>query len=238
MAEAKNYLVVGGSSGIGLALVKELSDRGEAVFVGSRTNDKLAGLGGVHHLKLDVQHSPDHLEGLPEALHGVAYCPGTIRLKPFSRLTRQDFLEDLQVNFLGAVALIQACMPQLKKATTGTSILLFSTVAVTTGMPFHASIAAAKGAVEGLTRSLAAELAPRIRVNAIAPSLTDTPLATGLLSSEEKRQAAAERHPLKRIGSPQEIARLAAFLLSDSAAWLTGQIVHVDGGMGALRLFR
>lgn len=238
MADAKNYLVVGGSSGIGLELVKELADRGEAVFVGSRTNDKLAGLGGVHHLKIDVQHPPDHLEGLPEALHGVAYCPGTIRLKPFSRLTREDFLEDLQVNFLGAVALIQACMPQLKKATTGASILLFSTVAVTTGMPFHASIAGAKGAVEGLTRSLAAELAPRIRVNAIAPSLTDTPLATGLLSSEEKRQAAAERHPLKRIGSPREIARLAAFLLSDSAGWLTGQVLHVDGGMGALRLFR
>ena len=238
MADAKNYLVVGGSSGIGLALVQELADRGESVFVGSRTNDKLAGLRGVRYLKIDVQQPPDHLEGLPEVLHGVAYCPGTIRLKPFSRLTRQDFLEDLQVNYLGAVVLIQACLAHLKNSATGASILLFSTVAVKTGMPFHASIAGAKGAVEGLTRSLAAELAPRIRVNAIAPSLTDTPLATGLLSSEEKRQAAAERHPLKRIGSPQDIARLAAFLLSDAAGWLTGQVVHLDGGMGALRLFR
>jgi NAD(P)-dependent dehydrogenase (short-subunit alcohol dehydrogenase family) len=238
MIDAKNYLVVGGSSGIGFELVKELVNRGDEICVGSRTNDKLAGLRGVRHLRLDVKQPPEHLDGLPEVLHGVAYCPGTIRLKPFSRLTPQDLMEDLQVNFLGAVSLIQACMTNLKNSTTGASILLFSTVAVGTGMPFHASIAGAKGAVEGLTRSLAAELAPRIRVNAIAPSLTDTPLATGLLSSEEKRQAAAERHPLKRIGSPQDIARLAAFLLSDSASWLTGQVLHVDGGMSALRVFR
>jgi NAD(P)-dependent dehydrogenase (short-subunit alcohol dehydrogenase family) len=178
------------------------------------------------------------LEGLPDVLHGLVYCPGTLRLKPIQRLTREDFLEDLQVNYLGAVRLIQACLPNLKKSPTGASILLFSTVAVTTGMPFHASIAGAKGAVEGLARSLAAELAPRIRVNAIAPSLTDTPLAESLLSSEEKRHAAAERHPLKRVGSPKDIARLASFLLSDAASWVTGQVLHVDGGMGALRLFR
>jgi len=175
---------------------------------------------------------------LPDGLHGVVYCPGTIRLKPIQRLTREDFLEDLQINFLGAVHVIQACLPNLKKSPTGASILLFSTVAVTTGMPFHASIAGAKGAVEGLTRSLAAELAPRIRVNAIAPSLTDTPLAAGLLSSEEKRQAAAERHPMKRIGSAQDIARLALFLLSDDAGWITGQVFHADGGMSALRTFK
>ena len=162
----------------------------------------------------------------------------TIRLKPFQRLTRDDFLEDFQINFLGAVHVIQACLPNLKKSPTGASILLFSTVAVTTGMPFHASIAGAKGAVEGLTRSLAAELASRIRVNAIAPSLTDTPLAVNLLSSEEKRQAAAERHPMKRIGSVQDIARLALFLLSDDAGWITGQVFHADGGMSALRTFK
>ena len=116
--------------------------------------------------------------------------------------------------------------------------MLFSTVAVQTGMPFHASIASAKGAVEGLTRALAAEFAPRIRVNAIAPSLTETPLAESLLSSEDKRRASAERHPLKRIGSPQDIARLAVHLLSDSGSWISGQIIHVDGGMGALRVFK
>jgi 3-oxoacyl-[acyl-carrier protein] reductase len=236
--DAKKYFIVGGSSGIGFEIVNELSHRGDDIYVGSRTSDKLTGLRGVHHLNLDVTQPPDLLEGLPEALHGVAYCPGTIRLKPFQRLTREDFLEDLQVNFIGAAHMIKACLPNLKNSATGASIVLFSTVAVTTGMPFHTSIAAAKGAVEGLTRSLAAELAPRIRVNAIAPSLTDTPLAASMLSSDEKRQAAAERHPMKRIGSPHDIARLAVFLLSDSASWLTGQVLHVDGGMGALRVFR
>ena len=234
----RNFLIVGGSSGIGLEIVNELRTQGDEIYVGSRTSDKLAGLERVHHLKLDVKEPPQHLEGLPDVLHGFVYCPGTIRLKPFQRLTRDDFLEDLQINFLGAVHLIQACLPNLKKSPTGASILLFSTVAVTTGMPFHASIAGAKGAVEGLARSLAAELAPRIRVNAIAPSLTDTPLAVNLLSSEEKRQAAAERHPMKRIGSAQDIARLALFLLSDDAGWITGQVFHADGGMGALRTFK
>lgn len=236
--ETKKYFIVGGSSGIGFEIVKELSNRGDEIYVASRTSDKLTGLRGVHHLRFDVSQPPDLLEGLPEVLHGLAYCPGTIRLKPFQRLTREDFLEDLQVNFLGAAHIIKACLPNLKNSTAGASIVLFSTVAVATGMPFHASIAGAKGAVEGLTRSLAAELAPRIRVNAIAPSLTDTPLAASLLSSDEKRQAAAERHPMKRIGSPHDIARLAAFLLSDSASWLTGQVLHVDGGMSALRVFR
>jgi len=236
--DTKKYLIVGGSSGIGFEIVNELSNRRDEIYVASRTSDKIAGLRGVHHLRLDVSQPPDLLEGLPEVLHGLAYCPGTIRLKPFQRLTREDFLEDLQVNFLGAAHIIKACLPNLKNSTTGASIVMFSTVAVATGMPFHASIAGAKGAVEGLTRSLAAELTPRIRVNAIAPSLTDTPLAASLLSSDEKRQAAADRHPIKRIGSPQDIARLAVFLLSDTASWVTGQVLHVDGGLGTLRVFR
>jgi 3-oxoacyl-[acyl-carrier protein] reductase len=162
----------------------------------------------------------------------------TIVLKPFQRLTVENFLEDFNINFLGAVKVIQSCLDRLKKASDGASIVLFSTVAVKAGMAFHASVASAKGAVEGLTRSLAAEFAPRIRVNAIAPSLTDTPLAQNLLSSAERRQASAERHPLKRIGSPRDIAQLAAHLLSDSGSWITGQIIHVDGGMGSLRMFR
>ena len=157
---------------------------------------------------------------------------------PFQRLRIEDFLEDLQINFLGAVKTIQACLTRLKKSKTGASVVLFSTVAVNTGMPFHASVAGAKAAVEGLTRSLAAEFAPRIRFNAIAPSLTDTPLAQNLLSSEEKRQASADLHPLKRIGIPREIADLAVHLMSDASAWLTGQIIHADGGMSSLRTFR
>jgi len=234
---AKNFLIVGGSSGIGLEIVKALHEKGNEVFVGSRTNDKLAELVGVHHLPLDVTADLLNLEGLPEVLNGMVYCPGTIQLKPFQRLTIEDFMEDLQVNFLGAVKTIQACLARLRKSK-GASVVLFSTVAVKTGMPFHASVAGAKAAVEGLTRSLAAEFAPRIRFNAIAPSLTDTPLAQNLLSSDEKRQGSADRHPLKRIGTPQEIAGLAVHLLSDAGAWLTGQIIHIDGGMGSLRTFK
>ena len=178
------------------------------------------------------------LETLPETLQGLVYCPGTIVLKPFQRLTADDFKEDFNINLLGAVKVIQGCIKQLRKSPSGASIVLFSTVAVKTGMPFHASVASAKAAVEGLTRSLAAEFAPRIRVNAIAPSLTDTPLAQNLLSSEEKRKASADRHPLKRIGTPQEIARAAAHLLSDAGAWITGQVMPIDGGMSSLRTFR
>ena len=235
--DAKHFLIVGGSSGIGLEIVKTLHEKGNEVFVGSRTNDKLAELVGVHHLPLDVTADLLNLERLPEVLNGMVYCPGTIQLKPFQRLTIEDFMEDLQVNFLGAVKTIQACLARLRKSK-GASVVLFSTVAVKTGMPFHASVAGAKAAVEGLTRSLAAEFAPRIRFNAIAPSLTDTPLAQNLLSNDEKRQTSADRHPLKRIGTPQEIAGLAVHLLSDASAWLTGQIIHIDGGMSSLRTFK
>ena len=236
--DQKNIFIVGGSSGIGLKLVKVLSDNHHEIYVGSRTQETLGDIAGVHHLALDVRADALDLEALPEVVHGLVYCPGTIVLKPFQRLTTDDFLEDFNVNLLGAVKVIQGCLRRLKKSPTGASIVLFSTVAVKTGMAFHASVASAKAAVEGLTRSLAAEFAPRIRVNAIAPSLTDTPLAQNLLSSEEKRQASAERHPLKRIGTTQDIAQLAVHLLSDTGAWITGQIIHVDGGMSSLRVFR
>lgn len=233
-----NVLVVGGTSGIGLQVVKALAQRGHRLFVGSRSSDSLEGLSGVTHLPMDVRREELDFEPLPETLQGLVYCPGSIRLKPIQRLTEADFSEDLQVNLLGAVRVIKGCLTRLKKSSDGASIVLFSTVAVTAGMPFHASVASAKGAVEGLTRSLAAELAPRVRVNALAPSLTDTPLAADLLSTEEKRKASAERNPLKRIGSAKEMAAMVQFLLSDAAAWMTGQIIHVDGGMAALRTFR
>jgi 3-oxoacyl-[acyl-carrier protein] reductase len=234
----KNVFVVGGSSGIGLELVKSLDDAHYEIYVGSRTKNALAEMPGVHHLELDLSTESLELGALPETLQGLVYCPGTIVLKPFQRLSTDDFLGDFKVNLLGAVKVIQGSLSRLRKSPTGASIVLFSTVAVRTGMAFHASVASAKGAVEGLTRALAAEFAPRIRVNAIAPSLTDTPLAQNLISSEEKRQAAAERHPLKRIGSPRDIAQMAAHLLSDNASWMTGQIMHVDGGMSTLRVFR
>jgi NAD(P)-dependent dehydrogenase (short-subunit alcohol dehydrogenase family) len=188
------------------------------------------------HLTWDATAGDFPVDQLPETLEGLVYCPGSIRLQPFSRLRDEDFRVDFEVNLLGAVRVLRAVLPSLKAADRA-SVVLFSTVAVGTGMPMHASIAAAKGAVEGLTRSLAAELAPGIRVNAIAPSLTDTPLAAGLLRSERQRAAAAERHPLGRIGQPSDLAATARFLLSEEAGWVTGQVLNVDGGMGALRRF-
>ena len=226
--EPQQYFIVGGSSGIGLEIVRALHREDHDLYVGSRSNEALAEWDGLHHLKLDVQADSIEVDGLPDTLNGLVYCPGSIRLKPFRRLTINEFMQDLQINFLGAVKTIQACLPRLKKSPTGASIVLFSTVAVKTGMPFHASVAGAKAAVEGLTRSLAAEFAPRIRVNAIAPSLTDTPLAQALLSSEEKRKASAERHPAKRIGTPQEIARVAVHLLSEASAWMSSSMFTVD----------
>ena len=236
--DKKNIFIVGGSSGIGLEIVKKLENNQNEVFVGSRTSETLADYPQVHHLQLDVTKDFSDLEGLPEILHGLVYCPGTIILKPFQRLTSADFRRDLEINLLGAVKVIQGCLKRLKKSPNGASIVLFSTVAAKIGMPFHASVASAKAAVEGLTRSLAAEFAPRIRVNAIAPSLTDTPLAESLLSSEDRKKASAERHPLKRIGSPQEIAGLAQHLLSDEGSWITGQVFHVDGGMSSVKVFK
>lgn len=233
----RNMLVIGGSSGIGLELVKTLNEQGYNVSVGSRTADTLVGLPNVRHFPLDVSQDQIELD-LPPELHGLAYCPGTIKLRPFQRLTNEDFLADYRINLLGAVNVIRTCLPRLRKSKTGSSIVLFSTVAVQTGMSFHASIASAKGAIEGLTRSLAAEFAPRIRVNAIAPSLTETPLAESLVSTEDKRRASADRHPLKRIGSAHEVAQLASHLLSENGSWITGQVVAIDGGIGALRTFK
>lgn len=236
--DKKNIFVIGGSSGIGLEIVNKLNNDRCDIFVGSRTSDFLTNLPEVHHIKLDVMDDIFDLGGLPDILHGLVYCPGTILLKPFQRLTGDDFRKDLDINFLGAVKAIQSSLKRLKKAPGGASIILFSTVAVKIGMPFHSSVASAKAAVEGLTRSLAAEFAPRLRFNAIAPSLTDTPLAESLLSDEGRQKASAERHPLKRIGSPQEIAALACHLLSDEGSWITGQIFHIDGGISSIRVFR
>ena len=170
---------------------------------------------------------------LPAALDGLVYCPGTIRLRPFERLTDAEWQEDLDLNLLGAVRAIRGALKALRQAESA-SIVLFSSVAAGTGLPFHASIAAAKGAVEGMTRALAAELAPRIRVNALAPTITDTALAQRLLGTPEKRAAAAERHPLKTIGTPDDIARAALWLLED-ARLTTGQVLNLDGGLASIR---
>jgi NAD(P)-dependent dehydrogenase (short-subunit alcohol dehydrogenase family) len=165
----------------------------------------------------------------------LPYCPGSINLRPFERIKPIDFEIDYKLQVIGAIKIIQAVLPKLKKAENA-SIVLFSTVAVQSGFPFHTQVAASKGAIEGLTKALAAEYAPKIRVNCIAPSLTDTPLAANLLNNDQKKEANAARHPLKRIGAAEDIAHIAAFLLSEKASWITGQIMHVDGGMSSLKI--
>lgn len=232
----KNTLVIGGSSGIGLAIVQRLCETGHNVWaIARKQGEELSGL-DCTFLECDVTTQSLPVDKLPESLDGLVYCPGTIRLKGFRALKNEDFLADFNLNVLGAVNSIRSVLPRLKHAENA-SIVLFSTVAVQTGMAFHASIASAKGAVEGLTRSLAAEFAPRIRVNAIAPSLTDTPLASKLLNREDSRKAAADRHPLKRVGQPEDIAAAATYLLSDDSSWMTGQVMALDGGMSAIKEF-
>ena len=238
MSGSQSFIIVGASSGIGFELAQKLSGAGHQVIALSRTLGRLSELNDVRHFNFDVTQDDFPAEAVPDKLNGLVYCPGSIRLRPFARLSPEEFVEDYQINLLGAVLTIKGCLGSLKKANIPSAILLFSTVAVGTGMPFHASIASAKGAVEGLTRSLAAELAPRVRVNAIAPSLTDTTLASALLADENKRKAAADRHPLKRIGTPLELANLAEFLITDASSWITGQIHFIDGGMSAVRTFK
>jgi NAD(P)-dependent dehydrogenase (short-subunit alcohol dehydrogenase family) len=172
---------------------------------------------------------------LPDTFDGLVYCPGNISLRPFARIKSEDFMADFNLQVLGAIRCIQAVLPRLKNSENA-SIVLFSTVAVQLGLGFHSQVAVSKGAIEGLTRALAAELAPKIRVNCIAPSLTDTPLAASLLSSEEKREANAQRHPLKKIGTTQDIANMVEFLVTDKSSWMSGQILHLAGGMSSLKV--
>lgn len=234
---SKNFLIIGGSSGIGLAITKQLGEQGHEVYVGSRTAENIPAMNNVHHFRFDVLTDEVPKDQLPEVLDGLVYCPGTINLRPFRQLNEEDFLLEFKINHLGAVKVIQSTLNHLRKAEATSSIVMFSTVAVQTGMSYHAAIASAKGAVEGLTRSLAAELAPKIRVNCIAPSITNTQLAGRLLATEEKQKASAERHPLKRFGMPEDIASAACFLLGNESSWITGQILHVDGGMSSVKLF-
>ena len=233
--EPKNYLIIGGTSGIGAALSEALSREGHTLYIVSRTQPADLPEGAIY-LQADILDPETNLSGfLPETLHGLAYCPGTINLKSFKAIKPAEFEEEFRINVSGAVIAIKAALKPMQKAGQA-SVVLFTTVAVQTGLPFHASIAAAKGAIEGLTRSLAAEFAPGIRFNDIAPSLTDTPLAARLLEGEAKQEAAAQRHPLKRFGKPEDMAETAAFLLSEKASWITGQVIHVDGGYGALKV--
>lgn len=226
----KTTLIIGASSAVGEALAKIAINEGNNVITLSRTATEIAGTTSFIYDLMDPQSFPT-IDG---PIDQLIYCPGTINLKPFRSIKQEDFQHDLAINVLGAIQLIQHFLPNLLAASSA-SVVLFSTVAVQVGMPYHASIAVSKGAVEALTKSLAAEYASKIRFNCIAPSLTDTPLAGRLLSSPEKKIANGERHPMKRVGEASDLAEMAAFLLGEKSSWITGQIMHVDGGMSTLK---
>lgn len=232
MIENKNILIIGGSSGIGLALAEHLAPH-NTIYVASRSGEAVQHL-NVQHIAYDATQEELDVSRLPEVLHGFVYCPGSINLRPFKGLTVEAFQSDFELNVLGAVRSLKSVLSQLS-ASGNAAVVFYSTVAVQTGMPFHSSIAAAKGAIEGLTRSLAAEFAPKIRVNAIAPSLVDTPLALKFLNNDTKVEKANERHPLGRVGNAQEIAQATAFLLGEESSWMTGSVLQLDGGIGNLK---
>tara|TARA_B110000027_G_scaffold118351_1_gene130284 strand:- start:1685 stop:2383 length:699 start_codon:yes stop_codon:yes gene_type:complete len=229
----KKYLIIGASSGIGKALAGELLNQGHQV-IGTHNSNRIeytnSNLESVH---FDVMAEELNFDFIPDELDGLIYCPGAIKLLPFKRLKSEDILSDFQLQVAGAVSVIQNCLPALRNGV-DPSVVLFSTVAVQSGFNFHTQVSMSKGAIEGLTKALAAELAPTIRVNAIAPGLTDTPLASKLLNTSEKKEANAQKHPMKRIGEPEDLANMAAFLLSEKSSWITGQIIHIDGGMSTL----
>ena len=199
----------------------------------SRSHESLSHL-DVKHLPFDATTDELDLSVLPENLDGFVYCPGSINLRPFRGLKTEAFTADFEINVIGAVKALKSVL-NLLNASTNAAVVFYSTVAVQTGMPFHSSVAASKGAIEGLTRSLAAEFAPKIRVNAIAPSLVDTPLASKFLNNETKLEKANERHPLGRVGTVEEMAKATAYLLSEDSSWMTGRILQLDGGIGNLK---
>jgi len=231
----KNIVIIGCGQGIGLATAKILAENYHVIGISRTQNLDVENL-NIEFYEMDIFAGNLDEINFPDVIDGLVYAPGSINLKPFNRLSTDDFKNDFEINVLGAVKVIQKLLPNLKKSESA-SIVLFSSVAAKLGMPFHASVAASKSAVEGLTKSLAAEFsAQKIRVNATAPSLTNTNLASQLLSTPEKREASAKRHPLQRIGTAEEIAKMTAFLLSDNSSWITGQIIGMDGGMGSLKL--
>ena len=220
----KNYLLIGASSAMAQASKSILEDKGHRVIQLSRN---------PNFSDENVSGYMEDLPSLSDRLDGLVYFPGTINLKPFRSLKLEDFQSDFNIHVLGAVNALKAYHSNLNE---GSSVVLISSVAATMGMPFHASVASVKSAIEGLGKSLAAEWAPKIRVNVVAPSLTHTPMAEKLTNTPEKIEAGAQRHPLKRIGSVNDLAESICFLLGDNSAWVTGQVLHVDGGMSRLKV--
>ena len=227
----KNILMIGGSYGIGLPLVKILNKEFN-VHVACRTNDQLQSE-NVNFIKFDALNDEFDNSLIPDEIHGFVYLPGSINLRPFKGLSVEAFKQDLEINLISLIKVLKTVMPKLVAAD-NSSIVLMSTVAVQRGMPFHSSVSASKGAIEGLTKSLAAEYAPKIRVNAVAPSIVDTPLANRFLNNDLKIEKSAQKHPMKRVGNSNDIAEIINFLLSEKSSWMTGQIIGVDGGTSTL----
>jgi 3-oxoacyl-[acyl-carrier protein] reductase len=229
----KTILIIGGTSGIGAELVRQLEAENASVITASR--QATANHGGTHIYWDATDATADLSALLPEKLDGLVYCPGSINLRPFARISDAEFLNDFEINVMGAIRAIRQSINALKRAGEA-SVVLYSTVAASQGMNFHASVATSKRALEGLSLSLAAEYAnSNVRFNVIAPSLTDTPLAAALLSSPEKIEASNKRHPLGRIGLPSDIAGATLFLLSEASSWMTGQVLAVDGGLSSIK---
>ena len=223
----KTFLLIGANSDLALETKKQIEREGNTAICISR-NFSIPFLNSYTGNPVT-----NDLPEIEENIDGLVYFPGSITLKPFRALKQTDFQHELEINALGAINAIQKYSSKL---TEGSSIVLFSTVAVKVGMPFHSAVSVAKGAVEGLTKALAAEFAPKVRVNCIAPSLTHTKMAEKFLSTPEKVEAAGLRHPLKKVGTPGDLASSIIFLLNDSSSWVTGQILHVDGGMSSLKV--
>ncbi|OAD92702.1 oxidoreductase [Aequorivita soesokkakensis] len=228
----KNILLIGGSYGIGAAIADNLK-KDHNVIIASRSNENIPKV--IKHHSFDALTDDISKLDLPEKIDGLVYCPGSINLKPFKMMSPETFHEDMELNFHSLVRIVHGLLPKLKNAEQA-SIVFFSTVAVKVGMPFHTSVAASKGAIEGFAKALAAEYAPNFRVNVIAPSLTDSPLASKLLNNDAKKEKMAERHPLKKVGATKDIAAMASFLLNDESKWITGQVFGVDGGLSTLNV--
>jgi NAD(P)-dependent dehydrogenase (short-subunit alcohol dehydrogenase family) len=223
-------VIVGGSRGIGKEIINELVNDNMIINL-SRNKPELTHT-NLSHYNIDILTSdlPDL-----EDVSSVIYCPGSINLKPIGRISLDEFREDFEINVVGAVKIIQKYLPSLKKSTNA-SILLFSTVATKLGMPYHSTVAASKSAIDGLVKTLGAELAPKIRVNAIAPTITKTDLASKLLRNEKVIENMIERHPLKKILMPEEVAKMAKFLISTDASSISGQIFNLDAGIVSFKL--
>lgn len=227
----KNILVIGGNSLIGQEVIKLSNSEGDNVIATSRSTIDLP---LKNFIQLDPNEDLSGLDALPDSIDALLYCPGSISLKSIQRMDISDIREDFRINVEGAFNIIKKVLPNLKKDN-GASVVFISSVAANHGMTFHSSIATSKAALEGFARSLASELAPRVAINCVAPSLTNTPMAEHLLDNEKKLQSSQERHPLNAVGDPVKVAKVIYNLFSAKEDWITGQTISIDGGLSSLR---